>query len=195
MKNYLFIFLIILSFVFSVFCQGSKTQVANHNITELKPSEFTPSAKCPKMPKQIVSYLEQLNCTIPQSYFIKNHHNAFQGEFTRRGQYDWAVLCSRNNTSSILMFWNSQTKNVSEFAKFPNKDFRRAIDGHGGYGYTRTIGKDMLKNLSKTDDKLYGDVFAKIDYWGIDERTPDRKYVIYYIYNNQLLVLENDIRN
>ena len=170
-----------------------KNMFSRVSIVRLKPSEFKSLEYLPKMPKHIASYLEQQNCTIPQSYSIKNHHNAFQGEFVKKGQSDWAVLCSRNNTSSILLFWKGSIKNVSQFASYPDESFMKAVDPFGKVGFFRVIGKDTKKKLSKTDEILFGDILPKFDNWGIDEQLPDGKYVIYYIYKHQFVVLDNDI--
>ena len=99
-----------------------KLQIANEATLRLKPSAFS------RLPKTIVSFLEKRNCTVPQTFNDSTPHNVIRGQFARRGQFDWAVLCSRNRVSSILVFWNGSTKSVAEIASEDDKDYLQKID-------------------------------------------------------------------
>ncbi|MET0753536.1 MAG: hypothetical protein ABWZ66_09190, partial [Pyrinomonadaceae bacterium] len=165
----------------------AEAKLPDDKIVRIKPSEYTPSPNCPKMPANIVKYLEDMNCLLPQpSYKKDSRAGAFQIQFANPGQNDWAVLCSRGGVSSILVFWHSLTTNVSEFAKYPDKDFVDAA------GFFRAIGKTARKPSNKYNINTYGDIFPELNLWGIDEQKPNRKQIIYYIYKNQLVVLENE---
>ena len=59
------------------------------------------------MPANLVQDLQRRGCTIPQEHFTKEPHNVIRGEFAKPGQTDWAVLCSINRVSSILVYWNA----------------------------------------------------------------------------------------
>ncbi len=169
------------------YAQDKVVNLPEKKIKTIKPSEFKPSASCPKMPLHIVEYLEKSGCLIPQADYKKNNHNAFQIQFSKAGQNDWAVLCSKNGFSSIWIFWNSSIHNVSQFANYRDKDF---VDANG---YFRGIGKDTFKPLTKENLKRYGEIIPQINTWGIDEQISNRKGVIYYIYQKQLVVLESGI--
>lgn len=177
---------ILLTFSSLNYSQNKIGTLLENKIITIKPSEFKPSANCPKMPLHIVEFLEKSDCLIPQSDYIKNTHNAFQIQFAKTGQNDWAVLCSKNGFSSIWMFWNSSIRNVSQFASYSDKDFINAN------GYFRVIGKDTSKPSNEENLKLYRNIIPQIDTWGIDEQTADGAGVIYYLYQNQLIELKSN---
>lgn len=182
MRKFLSAFIFILIIASPFYSQQSED-----NVVRIKPSEYTPSPNCPTMPENIVKYLEEMNCLLPQpSYKKDSRGGAFQIQFAAPGQNDWAVLCSRNGSSSILIFWKSSTEKVSEFAKYPDKDFI------GAGGYFRRMGKSTEKSLTENNVRLYGNIIPELNLWGIDEVTPKRKRIIYYMYKNQLVEMEID---
>ena len=77
-----------------------KFDQADQKIVRLSPSAF------PELPANLVKELERRGCTIPQEAFTKRRHNVVRAEFAQPGQTDWAVLCSVNRVSSILVFFN-----------------------------------------------------------------------------------------
>ena len=61
-----------------------------------------------------------------------------QGEFFRRGQKGWAVLCSSGGKSSFLVFRDSYDRSPQQIAESTDKRF--IIDGsQGGKIYSREI--------------------------------------------------------
>jgi hypothetical protein len=87
------------------------------DIVRLEPKEFT------NLPKEIISDLEKRGCTIPQSSMPVEKQNVIKGEFRQKGQADWAVLCSIDKSSTVLVYWNESTDKVAEILKQPDDDF------------------------------------------------------------------------
>ena len=65
-----------------------------------------------ELPAEFVEKLNARGCMIPQfdsgedaAGVAAEPNNVIHGEFTRRGQEDWAVLCSNGKTSTIVIFW------------------------------------------------------------------------------------------
>ena len=89
----------------------AQTQTVTVKIDRLLPSAF------PGLPAGIVRELERRGCTIPQVTIegvdTKKPHNVASGEFARKGQKDWAVLCSRRGRSAIHIFWGRPAKCAS----------------------------------------------------------------------------------
>ncbi|MBZ5542923.1 MAG: hypothetical protein LAO07_04495 [Acidobacteriia bacterium] len=87
--------------------------------------------------------LESRGCTIPQSAEFSAPHNVITGEFARKAQKDWAVLCSTQGKSTILVFWGGPAKCFAELASAKDRDFVvkefGAIEG----------GKQTLERLSE----------------------------------------------
>src|SRR5687767_12182299 len=87
------------------------SQHTYQEIVRLAPSSFG------GLPKGVAKELTRRGCTIPQATtYNKKPHNVVSGSFRVRGQKDWAVLCSRNETSSILIFWAGSANAVSRIA-------------------------------------------------------------------------------
>jgi hypothetical protein len=74
---------------------------AQRTVRRLPPSAF------PNLPLAIQKQAEVRGCEIPQEAFEGGTkvNNVISGEFAQRGQKDWAILCSKGGTSSIVVFW------------------------------------------------------------------------------------------
>lgn len=158
---------------------------------DMKTVRLAPAA-FPKLPKNIVQALEKRGCRIPQAFADPNPHNAISGEFARIGQTDWAVLCSVNRVSSILIFWAGSVDNTSEIAKAPDKNLLQRIDDKGNIGYSRAIspaGKDYIDKHYQA----YADVGAPkpppIDHEGIDDAFMEKGSRVHYFYGGKWMGL------
>ena len=49
--------------------------------------------------------------------------NVARGEFRQAGQADWAVLCSIDRVSRILVFWNGDPVHVAVLGEQPDRDY------------------------------------------------------------------------
>jgi hypothetical protein len=94
------------------------------NVKRLQPSEV------PGLPAEFVEKLNARGCTIPQfdsgdSTFdtAEVPKNVIQGEFARKGQPDWAVLCSKGGSSTIVIFWGKPTACASQLARLDDPHF------------------------------------------------------------------------
>src|SRR6266850_1103498 len=105
---------------------------ADLQVTRLPPSAF------PELPANIRRELERRGCTIPQVRADKKPQNVIKGVFTRKGQTDWAVLCSVNQVSTILVFRNASERNPSELARETDIDKLQAVAGNA-IAYSRAI--------------------------------------------------------
>ena len=65
---------------------------------------YQPPSHFRELPTAIRRELEKGGYLIPQP-FGQRGKNVVRGRFDRRGQVDWAVLCSKSGTSRILVFW------------------------------------------------------------------------------------------
>jgi len=86
-----------------------------------------------QLPHKIIRNLQERGCTIPQEFGNSDPHNVISGEFRTKGQRDWAVLCSRKRSSSILVFWGGSVHRFSCFgaalcAKSPQSQRHRTLN-------------------------------------------------------------------
>ncbi len=97
-------------------------------------------------PARVVAELKALRCMIPQARTGKAH-NLIQGEFIVKGQVDWAVLCSREGKSSILLISDHKGKcpehGTSDDAVYMQQLDRQKIQ------YSRLILKETRKDIAK----------------------------------------------
>lgn len=114
---------------------------ATHAIKRLAPNEFH------TLPSHIRKQLTTKGCTIPQYLGNTAPHNVIKGEFEKPGQKDWAVLCSRNYSSSILIFWGGQVSCPSEILSSPDRSWLQNTGE--GIGYSRVIATVDLKFIFK----------------------------------------------
>jgi hypothetical protein len=109
-------------------------QVASHQIVRLTPSAF------PELPVVVRHELERRNCRIPQlgPAFGSQRSNVVSGHFARPGQRDWAVLCSRSDSSQVLLFWNGRTTDVKAWEPTADGSWLQSM-GPGGIQYSQHL--------------------------------------------------------
>ncbi len=101
-------------------------------IIRLAPAVFA------KLPSHVRSGLVRNGCLVPQSFLAKEPENAIAGSFTRKGSREWAVLCSANGVSSILIFGVRSQEPLSRIAESPDDTYIQVI-GEGRTGFSRRI--------------------------------------------------------
>jgi len=116
---------------------------ADRESTRLLPSAF------PILPAAVRADLERRGCTIPQPYGAKSPENVIAGAFTRKGDIDWAVLCSIRRISTILIYREGSVHNVDRLERFPDSTFLQVVaydaGGNPMPGYSRAIGRADAK--------------------------------------------------
>jgi len=134
---------------------------ADRLIKRLPPAEF------PELPTAFKAELEQAGCTIPQSGFDESRNNVIHGSFGAMGQEDWAVLCSRNGTSSIFMHWGGPVQCPSELLPQSDKNFLQGMPE--GIVFSRSIAATTSYHVYPDDDSAGVDREVLMDHDGIDD--------------------------
>lgn len=106
---------------------------ADRSTRRLAPSAFA------GLPAEVREELERLECTVPQPFTAEKPANVINGRFTSPRQTDWAILCSRQRRSSVLVFRGGSVAAVAEIASEPDVTSLQVIDGNGAIGYSRTL--------------------------------------------------------
>jgi hypothetical protein len=146
---------------------------ADREIRRLPPNAF------PQLPANLVQDLQRRGCTIPQEHFKKEPHNVIWGEFAKPGQTDWAVLCSINRVSSILVYWNASEKNPAEVNKGEDQGRLQHLGGDV-IGYSRVIEPVGAKGISVHNTEFPGPKRPPIDHPGIEDSFVGKASVILY---------------
>ncbi len=109
--------------------------------TRLNPSAF------PSLPSQVRTALERRGCTIPQPSNADHPQNVISGEFTDSKQTDWAVLCSRERRSAILVFRGWRSDQVDELAEEADLQYLQVTTGNREIGYSRRLAVATPKTI------------------------------------------------
>lgn len=152
-------------------------------IKRLPPSSFK------HLPGSIVRKLESQGCTIPQAVEIPKPHNAISGEFARKGQKDWAVLCSRQGQTSLQIFWGKGTPCPSELAASEDRYWLQGM-GNDEIGYSRAIDTVGKKYIIAHYEAYGGAKPPPIHHQGIDDGFMGKFSVVYYCHQGEWLQLQ-----
>jgi hypothetical protein len=175
--------LIVLFFSLTALGNQDKWAVADSATLRLPATAFS------QLPKHIARYLQAAGCKIPQSYISSDPHNVIKGEFAKRGQTDWAVLCSRKAESSILIFWGGSTKSVSDIAKARDRLFLQTVN-EGTIGFSRNI-QSVGRDYILSHYKAYGGPKPpSLTHQGIDDGYLEKASVVLYYYRGRWLKLQ-----
>jgi hypothetical protein len=108
--------------------KATRSPAPKQNVKRLQPSEV--AEQIPGLPHEFVEKLDTRGCTIPQfeddptaDAAPSAPNNVIEGEFARKGQKDWAVLCSNGKTSTIVIFWSKPTPCPSQLARLDDEHF------------------------------------------------------------------------
>jgi hypothetical protein len=101
------------------------------------------------LPSEIVNWIHARGYLVPQVYEHADPHNAISGNYDEDKQRDWAVLCSRGDSSWIAVFWEGTTDSVDLVDPRADEGFLQGIGG-GKIGYSRylaTVSADGIRYL------------------------------------------------
>ncbi len=166
------------------FCQFATAdwEEADRDVVRLSPSNF------PQLPKAIRQELARRNCTIPQVSGEKKPGNVVQGRFIQRDELDWAVLCSVNRSSSILVFRNASPAVFAELTRGADINLLQG-DGDHKIGYSRglaAVGREIIIS----EYRAFGGVKPPpIDHQGIEDAFVDKASTILYFFRGKWLIL------
>jgi hypothetical protein len=146
---------------------------ADEQTVRLKPSAF------PNLPTAVRAELEHRDCTIPQPFGGNQPRNVVSGSFVVAGQTDWAVLCSRNKRSAILVFGSGRTDKVDEFADEPDMQYLQVVTRDNKIGYSRVLTSVpevvLRKRIGLRTSKLWS-----IDHNGIEDAFMEKGSTLWY---------------
>ena len=147
-----------------------------------------PPTAFPQLPLAVRSDLERRQCTVPQAYDDTTPANVVSGAFRRAGETDWAVLCSRNDTSRILVYWGGPPGSPDSLASEPDRSQLQGGVGTG-IGYSRALGVASPAYIRKHYEWYGGSTPPPLDHEGINDIFVEKASVVWYWYNGHWLSL------
>lgn len=148
----------------------------------LPPSAFN------ELPVEVKGQLENRGCTVPQVSGSLEVHNVISGEFARKGQTDWAVLCSMDRKLSIHIFWGMPTNCSSELTLAEDEAFFQEF-GDGRMEYSRNIAAVSKDYILDHYNRYGGLTPPPLDHQGIEDIFVEKGSVIHYCYQGTWLKL------
>jgi hypothetical protein len=162
--------------------QIDQWEKANREVVRLAPSSFN------QLPKAVMQELERRNCTIPQVWGGHQPGNVIYGEFLKKGQKDWAALCSVRLKSSILVLLAGSPQTAFKLAEEEDFDMLQGV-GDGKIGYSRVITPVDEAFIREHYQAYGGPKPPPIDHLGIDDAFAEKGSVVFYYYQNKWLRL------
>lgn len=153
---------------------ASQTPRGDEPIARLRPSEI------PNLPPAVRKELERRGCAVPQTFVAGGRpHNVIRGQFSSASQMDWAVLCSRAGTSSILVFRGGSVKAIAELAANADSVYLQNIGG-GKIGFSRALGVASPRDIRELYETRGGAEPPPLDHDGIADIFVEKGSVVWY---------------
>ena len=137
-------------------------QEAVRIITRLPPKAFT------SLPAPVRAALERRKCTIPQSKEYPEPHNVIKGHFRSARQLDLAVLCSRNDSSQVFVFWAGRANNVDSLGRSSDMGYLQEL-GPQGIGFSRAISAASREQILEYAREFDGPIPSEPIHDGIED--------------------------
>ena len=141
-----------------------------------------------QLPRELIRELERRRCTVPQVWGSRQPSNVIRGEFLKKGQFDWAVLCSVNMKSSILVFAGGSPDNPMTIAELEDMNVLQGV-GKGQIGYSRQIMPVGEKYILDHYHAYGGPKPPPLDHLGIDDAFVEKGSVVLYFYQGKCCTL------
>jgi hypothetical protein len=138
------------------------------------------------LPPEFVEKLNTRGCAIPQYGDVgraagepatgAEATNVIHGEFARHGQEDWAVLCSKGGSSTIVIFWGKTTACPASLARLEDAHYlKRGKDKKVRYSRSiRALGESDL------GDRAGIAGLKPFSHEGIDDRFVGKSSAFFY---------------
>lgn len=143
----------------------------------------------PDLPAPIAAVLRARKCRVPQPSPNGAPRNVIRGEFVSKGEPGWAVLCSVNNSTALLVFRNDRDTNPDTVNTSDDRTYLQGLSGDN-IGYSREIaaaGRDFIIRHYRA---YGGPTPPPIDHQGIDDAFLEKASTTWYFHSRKWLRLQ-----
>jgi hypothetical protein len=152
------------------------------SMTPVHAGMYRAPADIPGLPGGVRSALERQGCQIPLG--MLDHTNAIKGSFAKRGQVDWAVLCSIAGRSHIELFWGGPARCPDQLAPHPDREYVFRDSGGKEECY-RGLGIARREFIVSRHRVYGGPTPPPITHDGIDDRYVEKGSVVHYCHDGR----------
>ncbi len=170
--------------LFTVVALSGAAAAADASIKRLPPSAF------PELPSAIRQTLEHRTCRIPQIWegWKVDRHNVIRGAFFKKRQTDWAVLCSIDGKSTVLVFPQGSSRPAAELAAADDELFVQTVN-QGELGFSRAINATDPKRILQYYKEYGGPKPPPLNHQGINDAFVEKASVIRYFHKGKWIEL------
>lgn len=146
----------------------------------------------PQLPAGVARVLRSRGCTIPQPPAEaggRGMENVIRGEFIEQGKLTWAVLCSVNQISTLLVFRNDLDTEPYEVSAGEDQNYMQGLGGDA-IGYSRKITAVTGDFILRHYRAYGGEKPPPIDHHGIDDAFLGKASVTWYFYRGKWMPLQ-----
>jgi hypothetical protein len=136
-----------------------------------------PIGAFPNLPPAIAGVLRARKCEVPQPTESGPPRNVIRGEFFAKGEECWAVLCSGNSSTSLLVFRSPRDTSPATVTR-SETTYAREI---------APVGRDFIMRHYRA---YGGPEPPPIDHQGIDDAFVEKASVTWYFHSGQWLRLQ-----
>ena len=148
---------------------GALARAQGDGVIRLKPREF------PQLPVAVRRDLERRGCTIPQFPGKTAPHNVISGSFIAKGSRDWAVLCSVQRVSRILLYRNGGAGRIDSLARHEDSIYVQPNE-QGVREFSRKIDIASAKSIADSSKAHAGSKPPPLDHDGLFDQSVGRSY-------------------
>lgn len=172
-------------------CEAQQAKAAKSTVQKDRGVRKLQPADIAELPPEFVEKLNARGCSIPQFGEVEHAgrtadkaaddtagqpSNVIHGEFARRGQEDWAVLCSKGGSSTIVIFWGKTTACPASLARLDDAHYlKRGKDKK--VRYSRSI---RALRESELGDRTGVTGLKPMSHQGIDDRFVGKSSALFY---------------
>jgi hypothetical protein len=143
----------------------------------------------PELPAPVAGVLRARHCRVPQPEAGDARRNVIRGEFFAKGELGWAVLCSLNNSTSLLAFRNDSDSNPDTVTTTEDRVYVQLHDG-GEALYARQIAPVNHEFILNHYRAHGGPEPPPIDHHGIDDAFLEKASITWYFHDGEWLQLQ-----
>jgi len=141
------------------------------------------------IPDWIRTELVRRRCAIPQPWGATGQRNVVRGRFNDGPAVDWAVLCSRDLSSTILVFWDGSAKSIAEVASTLDATYLQVVRS-GQIGFSRAIDIATSVAIRESAGDSGRSRLPPLEHDGINDAFVGKASVIWYWHHGQWLQLD-----
>jgi hypothetical protein len=170
------------------FCHAQQAKGGKPAVQKNTAIRKLPPGDVAGLPAQFVEKLNARGCAVPQFGAVGRANdtagggdageptNVIHGEFARNGQEDWAVLCSKGGSSTIVIFWGKATTCSASLARLEDAHYLK-LGKDKKVRYLRSI-----RALGKSDlgDRAGIAGLKSFSHEGIDDRFVGKSSAFFY---------------